>query len=212
MSKIVPSFKVINSSQSFSNVDTSYLTAYNAVIEHLLSTNIGAENVKYQPPPSSTIYTVTGYSPNEFSTTSTTKAYFLNTTPGSPEISSYGRGVLTLPVNAYIIEAVLTIIDSISPAQAPYQSIMIGSQPIEDTTPLISGDIVSGDSVHFISGETFTMYSTPLNRGQYIGGWLTWPTSSPGIPSQAITVGVNFTPSPAFSSGSFSLSLSYIIL
>ena len=192
------SFKVVNSSQHYSNIDTSYLTAYNAVLDNLFSTNIGSESILYTPPPSSTIYNVVCYSPTDFVNTATRKAYFLNISPNMPEASlSTDPMVLNLPANAYIIEAVLNITSSILPSQQPYQSIMLGTQPITDTTAEISGNIISGDSNLFISGESYTMSSTPFNRGQYIGGFLTYPLSI-GIPVSVLTVGVNFTPSPTF--------------
>jgi hypothetical protein len=205
------SFKVFNSSQRYSNINTSYLSSYNSIIDNLITTNIGAELLTYKPSQTSTIYTVTGYSPIDFANSSSKTGYFMNTSPDLPAISSYGPGVLTLPLNAYIIEATINVLTSILPKQDPYQSIMIGTQPIVDTTPLISGDIISGDSVHFVEGESFVISSTPLNRGQYIGGFLTYPIST-GIPPSAVTVSVNFTPLPVFESGSFSIKLDYIIL
>jgi hypothetical protein len=205
------SFKVVNSSQRFSDVNTSYLTAYDSIINNLITTNVGATSLVYTPPPGSQIYSVVGYTPTDFATTDSKTAYFLNETPGSPAIPSYGAGVFTLPVNAYITSATLDIITSILPSQSPYRTITIGTQPITDTTPLIDGDIVSGDSSHFIAGESFTMNNVPLNNGQYIGGFLDWPSSS-DIPAMAVTVGVDFIPSPEFVSGSFSLTISYIVI
>jgi hypothetical protein len=204
------SFKVINSAQRYSDINTSYLTAYESIINNLIASNIGATSLVYSPPSGKQIYTVTGYTPTDFSTTSTNTAYFLNTIPGGTAIPSYGAGVMTLPENAYITNALLHITESITP-QDPYKTILIGTQPITDTNPLIDGDIVSGDAMHFIAGETFSIDNVPLNRGQYIGGFLTWPVSV-GVPSMAVTVGVDFVPSPSFTSGSFSLTISYILL
>lgn len=211
MSNTTQSFKVINSTKNYTTLNTSYLSAYNSVIDNLYAINIGSESLFYKPSPASTILNVIGYSPTDFSTTSSKTAYFLNTFPNQPAVLTYGEGVLTLPINAFIIKATIEVMDSVLPVQSPYKSIMLGTQPITDTSPLICGDIVTGDSVHFIAGESFTMYNTPLNRGQCIGGFLTYPLSQ-GIPETAVTVGVDFVPDPAFTSGSFSLNIDYIIL
>ena len=205
------SFKVVNSSKLYGELNTSYLTAYSSVIDYLSATNVGSESLFYKPPQNSTVYNIVGYSPVEFSTTSSNTGYFLNTFPDLPAVSTYGEGVMTLPVNAFITKATLEVLRGVAPLQDPYQCIMIGTQPITDVTPMISGNIVTGDSVHFISGESFTMYNTPMNRGQCIGGFLTWPLSQ-GIPSMAVTVGVDFVPNPAFITGSFSLNIDYVIL
>lgn len=205
------SFKVVNSSKLYGTLNTSYLTAYSSVMDYLSATNVGSESLFYKPPLNSTVYNIVGYSPVDFGTTSTKTAYFLNTFPNLPAVNTYGDGVLTLPVNAFITKATLEVLEGVAPLQGPYQCIMIGTQPITDVTPLISGDIVTGDSVHFISGESFTMYNTPMNRGQCIGGFLTWPLSQ-GIPSMAVTVGVDFVPDPQFITGSFSLNIDYVIL
>ena len=204
-------FKVVNSSNLYGTLNTSHLTAYSSVIDYLTSKNVGSESLFYKPPPNSTVYNIVGYSPVEFSTTSTKTGYFLNTFPDLPAVATYGEGVMTLPANSFIIKATLEVLRGVTPLQDPYQCIMIGTQPVTDLTPLISGDIVTGDSVHFISGESFTMYNTPMNRGQCIGGFLTWPLSQ-GIPSTAVTVGVDFIPVPAFISGSFCLNIDYVIL
>ena len=204
-------FKVVNSSKLYGQLNTSYLTAYSSVIDYLSATNVGSESLFYKPPQNSTVYKIVGYSPVEFSSTATKTGYFLNTFPDLPAVASYGEGVMTLPVNAFITKATLEVLTGVTPLQDPYQCIMIGTQPITDLTPLISGNIVTGDSVHFISGESFTMYNTPMNRGQCIGGFLTWPLSQ-GIPSMAVTVGVDFVPDPVFISGSFSLNIDYVIL
>jgi hypothetical protein len=204
-------FKVVDSGKSYGTLNTSYLSAYSSVIDNLSATNVGSEWLFYKPPNNSTVYSTIGYSPIDFYSTSTKTAYFLNTFPGLPAVLSYGEGVLTLPSNAFITKATLEVLEGVAPVQSPYRCIMLGTQPVTDLTPLISGDIVTGDSVHFISGESFTMYNTPMNRGQSIGGFLTWPLSQ-GIPSMAVTVGVDFVPDPAFTSGNFSLSIEYIIL
>lgn len=204
-------FKVVNSSKTYGNLNTSYMSAYSSVIDNLSATYVGSENVIYKPSHSNVIYNVIGYSPLNFSTVSSKSAYFLNMSAGLEANTVYNSGVLTLPLNAYITEATLEITSGISPVQPHYQSIMIGTQPIIDTTPLISGSIISGDSNLFVSGETYKINNTPLNRGQYIGGFLAWPVNI-GVPISAVTVGVDFTPSPAFTTGSFSLSINYIIL
>jgi hypothetical protein len=204
-------FKIIDSSKSFGVLNTSYLSAYSSVIDNLSAINVGSESLFYKPATNAVIYNTVGYSPVDFSSTSTKTSYFLNKFPNLPSVATYGEGVLTLPENAFIVKAKLEVLEGVLPVQGPYKSIMLGTQPITDTTPLISGDIVTGDSVHFIAGESFTMYNTPLNRGQCIGGFLTWPLSQ-GIPASAVTVGVDFVPDPAFSSGNFSLDIDYIIL
>lgn len=204
-------FKVVNSSNLYGGLNTSHLTAYSSVIDYISATNVGSESLFYKPPRNSTVYNIVGYSPVDFATTSVKTAYFLNTFPDLPAVSTYGEGVMSLPANSFITKATLEVLTGVNPLQDPYQRIMIGTQPITDLTPLISGDIVTGDSIHFISGESFTMYNTPMNRGQCIGGFLTWPLSQ-GIPSMAVTVGVDFIPDPAFIMGSFSLNIDYVIL
>ena len=211
MSNETQSFKVINSSKIYGNLNTSYLTAYSSIIDNLSVTNVGSETLIYQAPHSSVVYNVIGYTPVNFGTSSSKVAYFLNNSPGLQANSVYNSEVLTLPLNAYIIDATINIIDSIEPVQSSYKSIMVGTQPVSDVSPLISGNIITGDSNLFLKGESYKIYNTPLNRGQYIGGVLAYPLNI-GIPVSAVTVGVNFIPSPVFTSGSFSININYIIL
>ncbi len=182
------------------------------LIREVIGSGIETKYLKYKESDSEIVYTITAYSPTSFSTTSIRSVMFMNNQPNMPETATYDESVhTTLPENAVIKFVKLTVINTILPIQEPYQPIMIGFQPISDITPDISGDIISGDSVHFIAGQEYVIDNLPFNRGQYVGGLLPYPRNLT-IPRMAFTLAVNFIPVPQFTSGSLKIDVSYILI
>jgi hypothetical protein len=199
-------FRIYNSATKSSSRNSADL-----LLETLLATEISASSLIYTPSSGQQIYTITGYTPAEFASTSTRHAYFMNNSVGTPESVTYDPSVvMTLPANAQIVSVEIIVTEGITPVQEPYKTIMIGTQPIAETTALIDGDIISGDSNLFVTGREYGIDNIPLHNGQYIGGFLTYPSGT--TPSMAVTIGVDFIPGEPFVTGNMELRIRYVIL